>query len=136
MEKKNFIGIGWSFPPVFLKGINTVQMVSDTVDIAQSLHILLSTRLNERIMRSEFGCNLTPLLFENITTTLLTKMRGIITDAITLHEPRINLNHVGFDTEGNRGRILIEIIYTVRSTNSRHNFVYPFYIKEGTHIQP
>lgn len=134
MDKKNFIGTGWSFPPTFLKSINTVQMVSDADDILQSLRILLSTQLNERVMRSDFGCNLSPMQFENITVTLLTKIRGIIKDAITLHEPRIDLNLIEFSTVDEDGKIAIEIIYTIRNTNSRHNFVYPYYIKEGTYI--
>ena len=136
MEKKNIIGTGWAFPPTFLKSTHTVKMVSDTDDIAESLHILLSTQVNERIMRPDFGCNLSPMQFENITTTLLTKIKGIVKDALTLHEPRIDVNHIDFDAQTDEGRILIMIIYTIRSTNSRHNFVYPYYIKEGTHINP
>jgi phage baseplate assembly protein W len=133
MEKKSFLGTGWSFPPTFnnLKGI--VETVSDEQDIFQSLHILLSTQLKERVMRSDFGCDLSALLFENITITLLTKIRGIIENAILLYEPRIDLINVDFFTdEASNGIIKIDIIYMIRATNSRKNFVFPYHIKEGT----
>jgi hypothetical protein len=32
------------------------------------------------------------------------------------------------------GEILIEIEYIVRATNSRFNFVFPYYINEGTEL--
>ena len=32
------------------------------------------------------------------------------------------------------GVVLIDVIYEVKSTNSRFNFVYPYYIQEGTDI--
>jgi len=32
------------------------------------------------------------------------------------------------------GVVLISIIYRVRTTNSRFNFVYPFYKQEGTDV--
>lgn len=58
MEKESFLGTGWSFPPTFNNISGTVEMVSDEKDIFQSLHILLSTQLKERVMRSDFGCDL------------------------------------------------------------------------------
>lgn len=136
MEDKRFLGTGWSFPPTFSKTTQSVTTVAYEEDIRQSLTILLSTRLRERVMRSDFGCDLSPLQFENITTTLLTKMKGIIKDGITQFEPRITVDQINFSEAGTEGKILIEILYTIRTTNSRYNYVYPFYIKEGTYIKP
>ncbi|MCF2219902.1 GPW/gp25 family protein [Chryseobacterium sp. PS-8] len=137
MEKNNFLGKGWGFPPTFNPIINTVEMVADEQDIHQSLQILLSTQLTERVMRSDFGCDLTPMLFENITVTLLTKIKGIIEHAILLYEPRIDLNNIYFGAESNelQGIVMIEIEYTIRATNSRHNYVFPYYLEEGTFIK-
>jgi hypothetical protein len=51
------------------------------------------------------------------------------------HEPRIELEKVILnDTRELEGVILIEINYRVKTTNSRFNFVYPFYKLEGTDI--
>ena len=77
MKEKSFLGTGWNFPPTFKNQTGTIEMVSDENDIFQSLQILLSTELKERIMRSDYGCDLNALLYESITITLLTKIKGI-----------------------------------------------------------
>jgi uncharacterized protein len=138
MEKESFLGTGWSFPPTFNNLSGTVKTVSDEEDIYQSLHILLSTQLKERVMRSDFGCDLSALLYENITITLLTKIKGIIKNAILLYEPRIELIDIDFQSDEadiNNGVINIEIVYKIRATNSRKNYVYPYYLEEGTFIK-
>jgi hypothetical protein len=38
------------------------------------------------------------------------------------------------DTQELEGVVLIEVTYRVKSTNSRFNFVYPYYKLEGTDI--
>lgn len=137
MKTDDFLGKGWGFPPAFNTVTRTVESVSGEKDIQESLQILLSTQLTERIMRSDFGCDLTPLLFENITVTLLTKIKGIIENAILTYEPRIDINDIYFGSETNdtQGIIRIEIEYTIRATNSRLNYVFPYYLEEGTHIK-
>jgi len=136
MDNETFIGTGWSFPPTFNPISGSVETVDGATDINQSLQILLGTKLEERILRSDFGCNLSPMLFENITITLLTKIRGIVKIAILKYEPRIDLNNVSFASEEtSQGLIKLEIDYTIRTTNSRHNYVYPFYLEEGTYIK-
>ena len=136
MKDKSFLGTGWGFPPTFSNQKGTVQTVSDEEDIYQSLHILLSTQLKERVMRSDFGCDLSAMLYENITITLLTKIKGIIQNAILHYEPRIDLLEVEFHTgDSNNGVIKIEIIYKIRATNSRKNFVFPYYLGEGTFVK-
>lgn len=136
MKTESFLGTGWSFPPTFNNLTGSVEMVSDETDIHQSLHILLSTQLKERVMRSDFGCDLTALLYENITVTLLTKIKGIIENAILLYEPRVDLLDVDFAmVETNNGLINIEIVYRIRATNSRKNYVFPYYLEEGTFVK-
>jgi uncharacterized protein len=135
MNDETFIGTGWGFPPTFNPISGSVATVNGATDINQSLQILLGTQLGERIMRSDFGCNLSPLLFENITVTLLTKIKAIIKLAILKYEPRIDLNSVFFGSEETtQGFLKIEIEYTIRTTNSRQNYVFPFYLEEGTYI--
>ena len=136
MSDKNFLGTGWSFPPTFSNQTGKVATVSGEDDIHQSLHILLTTQLKERVMRSDFGCDLSALLYENITYTLLTKIKGLIKNAILLYEPRIDLLEVEFYTEESvNGVIKIEVIYRIRATNSRKNFVFPYYLEEGTFVK-
>ncbi len=130
--KESFLGTGWSFPPTFTKGGAGVAMVSDVEDIQQSLQILLSTRLGERVMQDEFGCDLQHLLFEEIDQGLVNTITAMVTDAILYHEPRIKLNELDVSQDADEpGLLLISIDYTVRSKNSRFNMVYPFYINEA-----
>ena len=57
----SFLGTGWSFPPAFDRKIAQPVMVSDEEDISQSLDIILSTSLGERVLRPNFGCDLKPV---------------------------------------------------------------------------
>ena len=130
---KSFLGTGWGFPPDFSKNSTRVEMLSDEEDIRSSLEILLSTRPGERVMRPDYGCNLDELVFEPLTTTFKTYIIDLIQTAILYHEPRIDVDKIDLDDTGElEGRILISIEYTIRSTNSRFNFVYPFYKNEIT----
>ena len=130
--RTSFLGTGWGFPPAFSKAAG-VAMLSDEADIQSSLEILLSTRQGERVMLQDYGCNLDELVFETLTTTFKTYIKDLIATAILYYEPRIDVNRIELDDTGELdGRILITIDYTVRSTNSRFNFVFPYYKTEST----
>ncbi len=134
-ETQTFLGEGWSFPPHFDKRTGTLVTTSDVVDINKSLHILLSTRLGERIMVPDYGCNLEELLFQPLDVTLKTYIKDLIKTAILYHEPRIDVQTISLDSTNElEGEIQIIIEYIVRITNSRANMVFPFYKKEGTEI--
>ena len=133
--EKTFLGTGWSFPPKFNKKSKRVEMISDVEDIKSSLEILLSTRLGERIMVPNYGCNLDDLVFENLDKTFETFITEIIRIAILYHEPRIDLESIEYQADNaNEGVLLIVINYKIRATNSRENFVFPFYKNEGTNV--
>jgi Bacteriophage baseplate protein W len=130
-----FLGRGWSFPPSFDAGNARVEMLEQESDIASSLEVLLGTRPGERIMLPQYGCNLDELLFENLDTRMKTLMADKIASAILYHEPRIHLEKVQLnDSREREGVVLIDIVYRVKATNSRFNFVYPYYKLEGTDI--
>ena len=131
----SFLGTGWSFPPAFDNGSKTTVMTSDEADIQQSLQILLATRRGERVMVPDYGCNLDEMVFEPMTTTFKTYIAEMIKTAILYYEPRIDLNGVQVDDSNEtNGVILLIITYIVRTTNTRYNFVYPYYKNEGTDI--
>lgn len=135
LTKADFIGRGLGFPPSFDKSSKDIVLVEGEVDIQQSLHILLSTRPKERLLEPDFGCNLDQLLFEPLDASLVSLMQDVVKTAIVRHEPRVIVNEVRIETEGAiEGRVLINVDYTIRTTNSRFNFVYPFYLEEGTDI--
>lgn len=133
-NNKSYLGTGWSFPPTFTEGGKQLAMSADEQDIQESLQILLSTRVGERILQPRYGCNTEKLLFEPLDTGLQTYMQDLIETAILYYEARIRLNKIDLVPEPNEGRILIEVDYTIKGTNSRYNYVYPFYIEEGINI--
>jgi phage baseplate assembly protein W len=128
----SFLGQGWSFPPTFSQNGRDMMRVSGQEDIQQSLLILLNTAQGERIMREDFGCDLQGFMFEEISQSLINSITQLITDAVLYYEPRIKLNAVRVDeSEQAFGVLLITLDYTVKNTNSRFNFVYPFYLNEA-----
>jgi phage baseplate assembly protein W len=129
-----FLGQGWAFPPEFTRGDHSVKMIADEEDIRSSLEILFCTGIGERIMQPTYGCDLKKLLFEPLDTGLKAYVEDLITTAILYHEPRIRLDDVTLTAMPNEGRIDIVLDYTIRTSNSRYNFVYPFYLREGTEI--
>ncbi|MFN8134127.1 MAG: GPW/gp25 family protein [Bacteroidales bacterium] len=134
---KSFLGTGWGFfRRAFSNKAAEVAMLSDVEDIQSSLEILLTTRPGERVMRPDYGCNLDELLFEPLTTTFKTYIKDLVSTAILYYEPRIEVNNIELDDTGElEGRIVISIDYTVSATNTRFNFVFPFYKKEGTDLR-
>jgi len=132
-----FLGRGWGFPPSFgPTGHPTgVAMVAGLTDIEQSLHILLTTRLSERILAPDFGCDLHDSVFEPLDAGLEARLKDLVETAILYHEARIDpLNVTATEPPEQPGLLLITVEFRVRSTNSRHNFVYPYYRQEGTEL--
>jgi phage baseplate assembly protein W len=128
----SFLGTGWSFPPSFIVASGAVAMTSDEVDIQLSLQILLSTRKGERVMEPDYGCNLDEMVFEPINTTFKTYIADMIRTAILYYEARIDLKSVVVDDSNQLGGVVLIILdYVVRTTNSRYNYVYPYYLNEG-----
>jgi uncharacterized protein len=133
----HFLGRGWSFPPSFSRESATTSTVSEAEDIQESLRILLSTAPGERIMVPQYGCALWQMVFERLDTTLLTRIQDVVRRAILHWEPRITTDRVDVRADsGVAGLVRIDITYTIRATNSRSNFVYPFYVNEGTIAPP
>ncbi|MEX0290388.1 MAG: GPW/gp25 family protein [Flavobacteriaceae bacterium] len=134
-NERPFTGSGWSFPPTFDKVERKVLLTSDKEDIEKSLEILLGTIKGERIMQPSFGCNMDEMVFESFNLTTKNYLIDLVQTAILYHEARIEPLKIALDESFiTEGRILIEIDYIIRSSNSRFNMVYPFYINEASEI--
>lgn len=133
-DRPHFLGRGFAFPPSFSGG--QAAMVEDETDIHQSLHILFGTLPGERVLQPQFGLDVTPLLFEPLSTTLRTLLKDRITTTVLIHEPRIKLLELSIDdTQALEGVLQIRLEYLVRSTNSRFNLVYPFYLGDANELR-
>lgn len=136
MNEKNitFLGRGWHFPPTFDKNSKTVQMVENEEDILESISILLSTEPGERVMLDGYGAAMSQLMFEPLDTRLSAYMESLIRDAIIRHEPRVQLQTVKLTPYPQEGKIDIAVEYTVVTTNTRYNNVFPYYLNEANNL--
>lgn len=130
--ENKFLGVGWKFPPSFSQYTQTAELVKDAENVHNSLEVLLSTLPGERIMQPLYGCSLQDFLFEPMTTALVTRMTDRIERAIITFEPRVRVLRVAIDNlVFEEGKVDIHVHYEIKTTNSRYNLVYPFYIEEG-----
>jgi phage baseplate assembly protein W len=127
-----FLGRGWSFPPTFDPFHRTVVMVAGDIDIHESLNILLSTSLGERVMLATYGVDLISKVFTTLTTTTANEIATMVTRAIIEWEPRVSVDKVDVSESILDGWVAISIDYTVRQTNTRDNIVFPYYQVEAT----
>ena len=112
-----------------------MQMVAAEEDIEESLHILLSTSIGERVMQPLYGCNLRDYQFEPVNNTYLGFLTDLVARAILFFEPRIVVENIAIteaaDAQILEGKLLISVDYVIAGTNTRNNFVYPFYLREA-----
>lgn len=133
----SFLGCGWSFPPNFNRDSASVVMSSDVANIKESLWVLFSTSLGERIMVATYGTGLRLRVFDALTATLANDIGSLVRKAILDWEPRIDVISIDVREQNPGGGILaIAVDFIVRQTNSRSNLVYPYYANEATLAQP
>jgi uncharacterized protein len=122
------IGSGLAFPlQVDRRG--GIALAHDEQDIDQAIQLILGTAPGERPMRPEFGCGVHDFVFDSIDANTVGKMELAIREALDRWEPRVVIETVEFDLSGvGEGRLMIDIGYRVRVTNTLRNLVYPFYV--------
>jgi phage baseplate assembly protein W len=122
------IGSGLAFPlQVDRRG--GIALARDETDIEQAIELILATAPGERPMRPEFGCGVHDFVFDSIDAGTVGKMELAIREALDRWEPRVVVQTIEFDLSGvGEGRLMIDIGYRVRATNTMRNLVYPFYV--------
>ena len=122
------IGSGLAFPlQVDRRG--GIALARDETDIEQAIELILGTAPGERPMRPEFGCGVHDFVFDSVDASTVGKMEEAIRDALDRWEPRVVVETVEFNLdEVGDGRLIIDIGYRVRVTNTMRNLVYPFYV--------
>jgi phage baseplate assembly protein W len=131
----SILGTGWAFPPSFDRESGSIVLVSNEDDIRESLNILLSTSLGERVMQPGYGCNLNDYLFEPLSSSMIGFIRDRVENAILIYESRIVVEKIEVTDDRSfdlmEGRFLITVEYTIPGTNSRFNYVYDYYKNEA-----
>ena len=131
-RSKDFLGRGFAFPPRIDSATGQFVMAESEEDIRQSIYIILMTRMKERAMLPDFGCNLHEYIFELPDSDFEARIGSEIREALMRYEPRIINVEVEIDTKELRmGKVYVNIKYTVRATNNPNNLVFPYYLMEG-----
>ena len=127
-----FLGRGWSFPPEFNRDLAAVEMTFGVEDIYKSLAIIFTTTLGERVMNPDFGCGLDEMVFEPMNSSMLSYVTNMLKTAILYHEPRIDAQRLEVESNAHEGILWLRVDFTVRGSNSRFNFVFPYYLSEAS----
>lgn len=131
-ERKDFLGRGWAMPVELDQRTGRVDSVAYEVDIRQSILIILETAPGERVMRPNFGCGIHELVFTDVDSTVIQRIKSVVEEALRRCEARIDVLEVVVDEAATaEGKLLVEIEYRVRKTNQTGNLVFPFYFREG-----
>ena len=133
-DPRAFLGVGWAFP-VTTDATGAVATAALEEDVRQAVWIILGTARGERVMRPDFGSGLSTLVFEPITTTTIALARHHVEEALVTWEPRIDSITVTVTAEPAEGRLMIEVRYRIRATNTFYNLVYPFYLLEARDVE-
>ncbi len=134
--ENSFLGCGWSFPPTFDVGNHQLKITHGIQNINDSIDIILLSNFGERNLNEFFGGDLRRFFFKEMDGNLQGEIKQAVKAALLDYEPRIIVDRVEvvFQDRSN-GMVEIHITYTIADTNTRHNHVFPFYIKEGTNLQ-
>lgn len=123
----DFVGTGWAFPLAFGPS-GAVAMARGEEKLEQAMRLILSTYPGERPMRPAWGSTLRDNVFGGTGPENAAAIAGEVSRALEYWEPRVVVNDVLVYPEPDRdGLLYIDIRYTVRSTNSPRNLVFPFY---------
>ena len=129
---KDFLGRGWKFP-VAVDAAGRIALSEYEDDVREAIRIILMTARGERVMQPDFGAGLYDFVFASMSSTTLGRVQRAVEDALVKWEPRVEVTAVSVEPdEGEIGKLLINIDYRVRATNTRFNLVFPFYLKEQT----
>lgn len=131
MDSLDFLGKGMKFPPQINSATGRFVTVSELQSVRESIYLILMTQKTERFLRPEFGSDLTAYTFMDVNLTNINIMTGNIRRDIRSQEPRVSDVQVTVDPQIQGGCLLVNIDYYVIGSNTRDNFVFPFYLNTG-----
>ena len=135
IQPSSFLGSGWSFPIRFSVGNYQLHTTAGEDNINESIDLILLTKMGERCFEPQFGSGLQQFFFRTMDETLKGEIIDKVKDSLLHNEPRIEVDDVNVDfTDLQTGLTEIHIRYRCASSNTRHNHVFPFHLKEGTNL--
>jgi uncharacterized protein len=124
----DYLGRGWALP-VYPADLKALAYVEGPETVRQSIGIILDTEPGERIMRPDFGCGLRRYLMKPNTSATHALIQREVSLALTLWEPRIDVQSVNVSPGDDPALVLIEIRYAHKRDGLQGNLVYPFYLE-------
>jgi uncharacterized protein len=135
IEGANFLGSGWSFPVTFSIGNYQLNLSKYEENINENINIILLTKNGERSFEPQYGSGLSQFFFRPMDETLKGEIKDAVKSSLLNNEPRITVTNVDVNfTDLTIGLVEIVISYVYNQTNTRHNYVFPFHLKEGTNL--
>jgi len=111
---------GFSFSPT-----GGVEMVEDRDSVRQAVLLLLSTRMGERVMRPDYGCDLHKLVFSPNDDTTAGLAMHYVRQAIEYWEPRIVVERLDASRdEAYPERLNILLEYRLSSSSLRDSLIF------------
>ena len=129
-EPREFLGTGWKFP-IRVNARGGLSYSRNEQDIEEAVWLILSTAKGERVMENKFGCGIHDYVFAPNNPATRGSIAYEVNKSLAEFEPRIEVTNVRVESfPGRENQLLIHVDYRVRSTNSKRNLVYPFYLTE------
>ena len=135
MENREFLGKGMKFPPQINSATGRFVTVSELESVKESIYLILMTQKTERFVRPDFGSELMAYTFMDINITNIQIMCSNIRRDIQKQEPRVTDVNVTADPSVREGCLVIHVDYLVADSNTRDNFVFPFYLNTGENAE-
>ncbi|RLA76139.1 MAG: baseplate protein [Epsilonproteobacteria bacterium] len=129
MVDKTFLGKGVSLS-FNIDNSGAMKMSSTDKLIKESIFIILSTKIGERVMNYHFGCKIHELMFELNTAKTHARARAYVDEALKKWEPRVEVKRITVESLA-KNELMIDIDYYIQETSVVDNLVYPFYLLES-----
>ena len=130
-DRREFLGSGWRFP-IRPNAAGSLSWSGGEQKVGESIWLLLSTALGERVMRPRVGCGAHDLLFAGDTDATRALIAHHVREALVSFEPRIDVLDVRVEeVPGAAAGLAVLVDYRIRENNALHNLVYPLYAVEG-----
>lgn len=107
-----------AFP--FRRGANSFPEMSYGENaIADSLRALVTTNVNERVMRDGLGINDGVYIFENLSEIDKARLAADVKHVIETYEKRVRITGIGVETSRETAEIMVRIFYQYAGKNMK-----------------
>ena len=120
-----FKGISFPFRISSATGGVSTSRVNDSGDntlIRESLTQIIATKVGERVIEKDFGCDIDLKVFDPLDNVLQQAAQVSIVKAIATWEPRVQITDVKIIPDNQAGKLTIQLSYILRRTGAQDTF--------------